>query len=476
MKKYLPFTLFLVWAIVQSGLPTAGISSEIRVSTYAELKEKFDNNAPGDLFILEAGTYSGEPLRLEGNGTAEQPIRIQAAHLHQAKIDTELQLIGNYLSLEDCQFVGEGHLIIEGTGIRISRCLINDSKAKKWVRVLPGSMQIEIDHNRFENKTSNIGNRSCQLLQVVVLNQNERHHIHHNLFKDIPKGTENNGNGYETLQLITKGNPFNPPPGDCNSIIEYNLFVRANGESEIISVKSNGNLIRNNTFRACRGGLVLRHGHGNIATANVMLAEGEPKASGIRIQGRNQIVANNYFEGLGGYGIGMMDGTPDDLYVRVEQGLLAFNTFVNCKKVLEIGLNHSKHPNGTPPKDCRIIGNLYYTSPDFQEDNLHPIVVLVQGDEPENFVWKGNVAFGKQMEDFSGIRNLDPQLIFTDEGLAVPSAQTPKIKHRIKVDQRFYQDLSGTTWKKKRSVGAMQYAPNQFPFFLTEDMVGPKAG
>ena len=130
----------------------------------------------------------------------------------------------------------------------------------------------------------------------MVLNKNERHHIHHNLFKDIPKGTENNGNGYETLQLITKDNPFNPPPGNCNTIIEDNLFVRANGEAEIISIKSNGNIIRNNTFRACMGGLVLRHGHGNVATANVVLADGEPKANGIRFQGSTQVVANNYFE------------------------------------------------------------------------------------------------------------------------------------------------------------------------------------
>ena len=473
-KNCISITLLWVGLLLNAYLAVAA-SQEIPVNSYAELKEKFRNSAPGHVYILEEGIYTGAPFTLEGNGTAEKPIVIKSRTLHAAKIGTELQLKGSYITLEACEFVEEGRLLIEGTGIRMSRCLIHDSKAKKWVRVLPGSMQVEIDHNHFENKTSNIGNRSCQLLQVVVLNQNERHHIHHNLFKDIPKGTENNGNGYESLQLITKGNPFNPPPGDCNSIIEHNLFIRANGEAEIISVKSNGNLIRNNSFRACRGGLVLRHGHGNVATANVIMADGEPRASGIRFQGRDQVVANNYFQGLGGYGIAMMDGTPDDLYVRVERGLVAFNTFVNCNKVLEIGLNHSKHPNGSPPRDCRIIGNLFYSSPDFQAETSHPIVVLVQGDEPEDFVWGGNIVFGKKGQEMPGITDQDPRLRITDQGLVVPTANTPKIKHGMKANPGFDQDVSGLRWKKKKTVGAMQFSGDASFISLTEDMVGPKA-
>ena len=463
----------LVILILSAGCKTDKSASVIKVASYQELSERFKESAAGDVFVLADGIYDGDPLELKANGTIEQPIVIRSENLHGAKFATELQIRGNYIRIEGCQFVGNGWINMEGRGIRMSRCLIKDSKARKWVRVLPGSMEIEIDHNQFENKNSNIGNRSCQLLQVVVLNQNERHHIHHNLFRDIPKGTENNGNGYETVQLITKDNPFNPPPGDCNSIIEHNLFVRANGEAEIISVKSNSNIIRNNTFRACQGGLVLRHGHGNVATANVVFADGEEKASGIRFQGRNQVVANNYFEGLGGYGIGMMDGTPDDLYVRVEHGIVAFNTFINCNKVLEIGLNHSKHPNGTPPKGCQIVGNIFYADEGANNNSSFPFVVLVQGDEPEQFVWEGNVAFGKKAEDSNGISYLDPKLQFKVGTMAVPGAVTPVINHGLREDPRYSVDLAGAAWKNQRSIGALQYTSDLEPVILNEKMVGP---
>ena len=151
-------------------------------------------------------------------------------------------------------------------------------------------------------------------MQIYVRNQGERHHIHHNHFVDIPEG-----NGYETLQLITEGNPWDPEPGHCGTLIEYNLFERCNGEGEIISVKSNGNLLRRNTFRDCRGALVLRHGDDNVVSENFFWGEGEHRAGGVRLQGTDQVVVNNLFHSLNAFGVGMMDGASDDLYVRVER-------------------------------------------------------------------------------------------------------------------------------------------------------------
>ena len=98
----------------------------------------------------------------------------------------------------------------------------------KWIRVRAESREVEIDRCRFENKTNNLEEvRGCQLMQIYVRNQGERHHVHHNYFVDVPDGKESNG--YETLQLITEGNPYDPEPGDCETVIEYNLFERCNG-------------------------------------------------------------------------------------------------------------------------------------------------------------------------------------------------------------------------------------------------------
>ena len=84
-------------------------------------------------------------------------------------------------------------------------------QAGKWIRVRAESRKIEIDRCRFENKTNNLEEmRGCQLMQVYVRNQGEGHHIHHNHLSmfQMAKGS----NGYETLQLITGGDPYDPEP------------------------------------------------------------------------------------------------------------------------------------------------------------------------------------------------------------------------------------------------------------------------
>ena len=68
--------------------------------------------------------------------------------------------------------------------------------------------------------------KGCQLLQIVVSNKNERHHIHHNLFKNIPEGS---GNGFETLQL-------DPPPGASNTVIEDNFLNAPMGRPRLFQL------------------------------------------------------------------------------------------------------------------------------------------------------------------------------------------------------------------------------------------------
>ncbi len=305
-------------------------------------------------------------------------------------------------------------------------------------------------------------------MQIIVLNKNEQHHIHHNLFRDIPPGS---GNGYETLQLITKGNPFDPPPGDCHTVIEHNLFVRCNGEPEVISVKSNGNLVRGNTFRACRGSVVFRHGDNNVATQNCFFGDGESGSGGVRLQGTDQVVANNYFYELGMFGIGMMDGTPDDLYVRVERAQILFNSFLNCGNTMVIGLNHSKHPNGTAPKDCLIAGNILLSM------KQQPLFMLIQDDQPENWTWVDNAAFGETgIMINEGIQVVNPHMDMQDNGLAYPTKDTPSTKGERDYMEYVSTDLLGQKRLDIKTLGAIQYpVENGIVGFLTEEMVGPGA-
>jgi len=334
---------------------------------------------------------------------------------------------------------------------------MNDVQVGKWIRVFPESQQIEIDHCRFQNKTNNrTESRGCQLLQIYVRNQGEKHHIHDNHFVDIPDGKTSNG--YETVQLITENNPFNPDPGECGAIIENNLFERCNGEAEVISVKSHANILRRNTFRDCRGGLVLRHGHGNTVSECFFLGDNEPRAGGVRLQGEDQVVINNTFRNLNAYGVAMMDGTPDDLYIQTQRALIAFNTFVGCSPAITVGVNHSKHPNGTPPKDCVIANNAFILAkPGEQKDDLTTIR-LVQDDEPINWTWEGNITDGDLgMPDRDGIETGRVDLAHLKNGIATPTDGSNLIGQAAGNYPDIITDGLGHSRGENKTIGAIEF-------------------
>ncbi|MDB4583640.1 polysaccharide lyase 6 family protein [Draconibacterium sp.] len=439
----------------------------VEVQTIVDLRNAIEKANPGTDIILVDGTYENDNLLINAKGTEKKHVIIRAKNKGKVVFESPVEIKGDYISLIGIQFKEQGSVILEGKGCQLSRCTFSDSKAKKWVRVLPGSSNIEIDHNLFKNKTINASvEKGCQLVQVIVRNQNEQHHIHHNLFKDIPPGKV--GNGYETLQLITENNPFNPPPGDCNTVIENNAFIRCNGEAEVISIKSNGNIVRKNTFRSCKGSMVFRHGDNNIATQNFFFGDGEPGSGGVRLQGTDQAVVNNYFYELGQFGIGMMDGTPDDLYIRVERAQILFNTFINCNKTMVIGLNHSLHPNGTPPKDCTIAGNIFYT------EKHQSFFTFVQDDQPENWTWSDNVAFGGlKMTEKEGIQVINPKLDVQDNGMALPTKETPSSKFESELTKN---DLFNKKRGNKLTAGAIKFPVKiNSACYPTEETVGPYA-
>ena len=388
------------------------------MTSMAELERAVSVAKAGDEIVVPEGALDGETCHLKSSGSVDQPIVIRASASGKTVIQGPISIAGDYVYLVGFHFAAKGNIEIRGNGCRVSQCVMDDVRVGKWIRVLPGSRQIEIDHCRFQNKTNNQTEpRGCQLLQIVVRNEGEKHHIHHNHFVDIPDGKTSNG--YETVQLITEGNPFDPPPGACGTVIEYNLFERCNGEAEVISVKSNNNVLRRNTFRDCRGGLVLRHGDGNMVLESFFLGDNEPRAGGVRMQGEDQVVVNNIFRSLRAFGVAMMDGTPDDLYIRTERALVAFNTFFECSPVLDVGKNHSKHPNGTAPKDCVIANNAFVMSNDPERRRT---VRLVQDDEPVNWTWEGNVTDGDLgMPDRDGIRVTNIEVTHLPNGVVSPT-------------------------------------------------------
>jgi len=124
----------------------------------------------------------------------------------------------------------------------------------------------------------------CARLQAVQIAQ--RVWIHHNYFHDF---TNAGVNGAETIRFGLSGLSMSTG----NGMIEYNLFIRCNGENELISNKSSGNTYRYNTLIDSPGAqLTLRHGNDCQAYGNYFR-----NTDGLRVYGDRHQIFSNYFEG-----------------------------------------------------------------------------------------------------------------------------------------------------------------------------------
>ncbi|MGV8094619.1 MAG: polysaccharide lyase 6 family protein [Mangrovibacterium sp.] len=463
--------LMLVLLFYFFSLPATANDLKRVVNSLAELQEEVIKAQPGDTIIIADGKYKEKEFDLVAKGIPGKPIVIRSQTIGKVTIQGPLSLSGSYLCLSGVDFTEGGAIEINGKGIRVTRCTITNTKVEKWIVVHPGSSNIEIDHCCFKEKEINLEKqKGCQLMRIVVRNQDEKHHIHHNHFYDIPKGAGNNG--FETIQLITEGNPFDPEGGNCNTVIEQNLFERCNGESEIISVKSNGNVIRRNTFRACAGELVLRTGDNNVVSGNYFFGDDEKNSGGVRLQGTDQVVANNYFHGLGQSAIALMDGGSNKFYVRVERADIVFNTIINCKHALIVGLGHPEITDAIVPKQCLVAGNIFFS----KSDNLpgSELIKLVDNDQPEAWRWNDNIAYGELgIPEPKGVSTRDPHIRFLENGLAVPTKKTPMAKKSLMIPSVEY-DFFGKKRNRKKTIGAVEYARHiSVVEPLTEEQVGP---
>jgi poly(beta-D-mannuronate) lyase len=178
-----------------------------------------------------------------------------------------------------------------------------------------------VEFNVFRNK-STVGNMidvrgtGSQIAQRVW--------IHHNYFHDfVSPGV----NGAETIRFGLSGLSLS----DGFGVIEHNLFVRATGENEMLSIKASANIIRYNILLDSPGAqITLRHGNENQVYGNTLRG-----TDGIRIFGDRHQVFSNYLEGnTGGINIGngageVADGAALTTHDRPDDCVITFNTLVN---------------------------------------------------------------------------------------------------------------------------------------------------
>ncbi|WP_194767111.1 chondroitinase-B domain-containing protein [Tamlana sp. I1] len=182
---------------------------------------------------------------------------------------------------------------------------------------------------------------------------------------------------------------------DANCIITNNYFVQADGENEIITNKSTGNTYTDNTFRRCRGSLVLRHGPKATVSKNHFLGENVEGTGGIRIVDSEHNITDNYIQDcinvvsqakwnngitfLGGNdttGLICSDVNSENGYQKSQNNTIANNTIVNTNA--PVFFNDDK--GGNSNTGTVFSNNLIYFNGDAGSGILTDVITDDNGD------------------------------------------------------------------------------------------------
>jgi hypothetical protein len=324
----------------------------VPVSNNAELGQAASAAMPGDCIVLADGNYT--MLTLKTKGTAPFPIVFRAANRGKAVATAgDLVLSGAaYTIVEGLSWTSSGNVQIANSDhCRISRFTFRPMERAEvdWIVVSGTSDSSRIDHNDLGPKKvlSNMVMLSGEGSQIV---QHTR--IDHNYFHDV---TNTGGNGWESIRAGLSGLALS----SGYSIIEYNLFERAEGDPETISMKSSDSIVRYNTFRATPGEITLRHGNRNLVYGNFMLGGGNSAARGIRVCGQDHKLWNNYIQDITASPSILLEGGDSDAmnqagtaHYRVYRAQVVHNTVVNSDGI-DVGGGHQY-----APVDCVIANNV----------------------------------------------------------------------------------------------------------------------
>jgi hypothetical protein len=294
---------------------------------------------PGDCLIAAAGDYPG--VTIAAKGTAEAPIVLRAAARGTAVFTGRVNLTGaSHVVIDGFNHTGGGGVTItDASDNRITRNRFRLAGGT-FISVTGTSNANRIDHNE-------LGPLAAEGHFIHPTGMSERTRIDHNYIHDLaPCG----GNGCETISLGCCGAAADAH--ETFNVVEYNLLVNCDGESEMIGMKSSSNMVRFNTIRSSRGQISFRAGKKNTAHGNYILGEGKAGTQGIRLLDEDHLVYNNYVD-VQAFPLRMQHGDVPG-FPPIRRARVINNTFVVSGAPVELGgTGHS-----VPPMDSTFANNL----------------------------------------------------------------------------------------------------------------------
>jgi poly(beta-D-mannuronate) lyase len=270
-------------------------------SNPGELKSIISNLQPGDIVSLAAGTWNDVEVVVDNDGTAKQPITIRAKAAGKTVItgNSSFKIGGAHVVIQDFIFknvvpayVHDDAIVAFKTGNKeghndlVKNCkFIQDERLNIPNDRQHGFFWIDIygANNTVDGCTFQGKKNWLPVIDVKSKNRQQGHHvIQNNIFSDTqPKP----GISLESIRVGLGENI------GSFTMIRNNLFIRCNGDSEIISTKSGNNYIYNNYFVRCYASVSLRGGNGIIVKGNYFYYT----LGGIRINGSDHQLVGNYF-------------------------------------------------------------------------------------------------------------------------------------------------------------------------------------
>lgn len=363
----------LACALATLALPAA--AKDYFVATQKDYKKAATKLVPGDTIILRDGVWRDFRLVFEGEGRADAKLSLRAETPGGVILSgqSNLRMGGAYLSVSGLVFKD---------GFSPSRDVIDMRSPKYRATLLSELSDITIDgyskpgtsEKDYWVEFRGIGNRltrsaflnKTSLGATIIVTQPLDNEIPgQHVIKDNYFGPRNplGKNGGETLR-IGVGKVAHQR---FEMKVIGNYFERCNGEAEIISIKSGGNIILENMFVEASGAVTFRQGDDNLVARNIFLGNGAKGTGGVRITSFNQVVRDNYFEGLTGHdgrsAITFMDGLSDKmpvLYRQTKNASVVNNSFINVS-TLTFGIK-SNRDGDLPPLTSTLSKNLFLTT------------------------------------------------------------------------------------------------------------------
>ncbi|KGL61792.1 chondroitinase-B domain-containing protein [Polaribacter sp. Hel1_85] len=457
------------------------VTNEISVSDASELKDAAKNAKAGDIILVKNGTYKDAEIVLQGEGTKENPIILKAETPGKVFIEgvSNLQISGHYIKVSGL-FFRNGHSPTQNViafktskknvanNCSVTNCVILDfnnlerDQDNLWV-------QFYGKHNTLENCYLAGKTNGGPTVRVDLKgNQSIRnyHQIVNNHFGPRPRKGGARG---ETIQLGSSFTSMSP----SNTTIANNLFEECNGEVEIISSKTNFNIIKNNVFYKSEGSVVTRHGNYVTVDGNYFIGDGvNDQYGGIRIINTGHWVINNLFYKIKGKNfrspIAIMNGIPKsplNRYNQVTDVVVAYNTFVDSDSPWQFGVGTNIAQAAVLPKSeirsarplrTEVVNNVIYNS----KGDANPII---EHDKADGVTFASNIIDnnGVEIKNAHGLISKDLKVTNIGTDISVPTTGFDDVEIYSGFDfETITADLLGNPRSKSNQIGAILNSDN----------------